>query len=134
MIGEGFEGDTATCIIKATGYKPLTLTLGKTNYSAVLNVAYDKTKSADANDVTLEYRYGDWIIGFKNPADYVGNVLDFKVNGISWAHKSTVISGGAYSTNASANTITIAETSYSTSSPAVKSGDVITISAKAMKT
>lgn len=79
MIGEGFEGDTATCIIKATGYKPLTLTLGKTNYSAVLNVAYDKTKSADANDVTLEYRYGDWIIGFKNPADYVGNVLDFKV-------------------------------------------------------
>ena len=130
LIGEGFEGDTATCIIKATGYKPLTLTLGKTNYSAVLNVAYDKTKSADANDVTLEYRYGDWIIGFKNPADYVGNVLDFKVNGISWAHKSTVISGGAYSTNASANTITIAETSYSTSSPAVKSGDVITISAK----
>lgn len=130
MIGEGFEGDTATCIIKATGYKPLTLTLGKTNYSAVLNVAYDKTKSADANDVTLEYRYGDWIIGFKNPADYVGNVLDFKVNGISWAHKSTAISGGAYSTNASANTITIAETSYSTSSPAVKSGDVITISAK----
>ena len=130
LIGEGFEGDTATCIIKATGYKPLTLTLGKTNYSAVLNVAYDKTKSADANDVTLEYRYGDWIIGFKNPADYVGNVLDFKVNGISWAHKSTAISGGAYSTNASANTITIAETSYSTSSPAVKSGDVITISAK----
>lgn len=130
LIGEGFEGDTATCIIKATGYKPLTLTLGKTNYSAVLNVAYDKTKSVDANDVTLEYRYGDWIIGFKNPADYVGNVLDFKVNGISWAHKSTAISGGAYSTNASANTITIAETSYSTSSPAVKSGDVITISAK----
>ena len=130
LIGEGFEGDTATCVIKATGYKPLTLTLGKTNYSAVLNVAYDKTKSVDANDVTLEYRYGDWIIGFKNPADYVGNVLDFKVNGISWAHKSTVISSGAYSTNASANTITIAETSYSTSSPAVKSGDVITISAK----
>ena len=33
-IGEGFDGDTAVCVITAEGYKPLTLTLNKTNHSA----------------------------------------------------------------------------------------------------
>lgn len=212
-IGEGFDTNPATCIITAKGYKPLTLTLDKSNYKVTIgaveettykayvakaengsvslsasevikkgetvtvtvtpNVDYEldtltvKTESKEvetkkvsetsytfampAANVTVTAKFkasalkvvdidkvtltkdtfgNDWHINFSEPSDYVGNVLDFKVNGISWAHKSTVISSGAYSTNASANTITIAETSYSTSSPAVKSGDVITISAK----
>lgn len=212
-IGEGFDTNPATCIITAKGYKPLTLTLDKSNYKVTIgaveettykayvakaengsvslsasevikkgetvtvtvtpNVDYEldtltvKTESKEvetkkvsetsytfampAANVTVTAKFkasalkvvdidkvtltkdtfgNDWHINFSEPSDYVGNVLDFKVNGISWAHKSTAISGGAYSTNASANTITIAETSYSTSSPAVKSGDVITISAK----
>ncbi len=35
-IGEGFTGDTATCVISATGYKPLTLKLDKTNHTATV--------------------------------------------------------------------------------------------------
>lgn len=212
-IGEGFDTNPATCIITAKGYKPLTLTLDKSNYKVTIgaveettykayvakaengsvslsasevikkgetvtvtvtpNVDYEldtltvKTESKEvetkkvsetsytfampAANVTVTAKFkasalkvvdidkvtltkdtfgNDWHINFSEPSDYVENVTGFKVNGISWAHKSTAISGGAYSTNASANTITIAETSYSTSSPAVKSGDVITISAK----
>ncbi len=36
LIGEGFVNDTAVCVITAEGYKPLTLTLNKTNHTAVV--------------------------------------------------------------------------------------------------
>lgn len=135
LIGEGFEGDTATCVIKATGYKPLTLTLNKTNHSAVIASTEEPTKTVDIKDVTLESdAFGnDWNIKFAKPDDYVKNVTDFKVNGVSWTRKSYApSSGGAYYKDADNNLITIAQKSYSTSENEVpvRSGDVITISAK----
>ena len=135
LIGEGFEGDTATCVIKATGYKPLTLTLNKTNHSAVIASTEEPTKTVDIKDVTLESdAFGnDWNIKFAKPDDYVKNVTDFKVNGVSWTRKSYAPStGGAYYKDADNNLITIAQKSYSTSENEVpvRSGDVITISAK----
>ena len=53
-IGEGFDGDTAVCVITAEGYKPLTLTLNKTNHSAVVTPTEEPTKTVDIKDVTLE--------------------------------------------------------------------------------
>lgn len=134
-IGEGFTGDTATCVIKATGYKPLTLTLDKTKYSAVVTPTEAPTKTVDIKDVTLESdTYGsDWYIKVAKPEGYVSDVTDFKVNGISWEEKSyNVSSGGAYRKYADDNYIQIAQKSYSASENKVpvRSGDVITISAK----
>ena len=134
-IGEGFTGDTATCVIKATGYKPLTLTLDKTKYSAVVTPTEAPTKTVDIKDVTLESdTYGsDWYIKVAKPEGYVSDVTDFKVNGISWEEKSyNVSSGGAYRKYADDNYIQIAQKSYSASENEVpvRSGDVITISAK----
>ena len=134
-IGEGFTGDTATCVIKATGYKPLTLTLDKTKYSAVVTPTEAPTKTVDIKDVTLESdTYGsDWYIKVAKPEGYVSDVTDFKVNGVSWEEKSyNVSSGGAYRKYADDNYIQIAQKSYSASENEVpvRSGDVITISAK----
>ena len=134
-IGEGFDGDTATCVIKATGYKPLTLTLDKTKYSAVVTPTEAPTKTVDIKDVTLESdTYGsDWYIKVAKPEGYVSDVTDFKVNGVSWNRKSYApASGGAYYKDTDENAITIAQKSYSSneSERAVQSGDVITIVAK----
>lgn len=134
-IGEGFTGDTATCVIKATGYKPLTLTLDKTKYSAVVTPTEEPTKTVDIKDVTLESdTFGsDWYIKVAKPEGYVSDVTDFKVNGVSWEEKSyNVSSGGAYRKYADDNYIQIAQKSYSASENEVpvRSGDVITISAK----
>lgn len=134
-IGEGFDGDTAVCVITAEGYKPLTLTLNKTNHSAVVTPTEAPTKTVDIKDVTLESdTFGsDWYIKVAKPEGYVSDVTDFKVNGIPWEEKSyNVSSGGAYRKYADDNYIQIAQKSYSASENEVpvRSGDVITISAK----
>ena len=134
-IGEGFDGDTAVCVITAEGYKPLTLTLNKTNHSAVVTPTEAPTKTVDIKDVTLESdTYGsDWYIKVAKPEGYVSDVTDFKVNGVSWNRKSYApASGGAYYKDTDENAITIAQKSYSSneSERAVQSGDVITIVAK----
>ena len=145
-IGEGFDGDTAVCVITAEGYKPLTLTLNKTNHSAVIGAVTPTaaptasptpapTKTVDIKDVTLESdTFGsDWYIKVAKPEGYVSDVTDFKVNGVSWEEKSyNVSSGGAYRKYADDNYIQIAQKSYSSneSERAVQSGDVITIVAK----
>ena len=145
-IGEGFDGDTAVCVITAEGYKPLTLTLNKTNHSAVIGAVTPTaaptasptpapTKTVDIKDVTLESdTFGsDWYIKVAKPEGYVSDVTDFKVNGVSWEEKSyNVSSGGAYRKYADDNYIQIAQKSYSASENEVpvRSGDVITISAK----
>ena len=92
-------------------------------------------KVVDIDKVTLtEDTFGnDWHINFSEPSDYVENVTGFKVNGISWEEKSyNVSSGGAYRKYADDNYIQIAQKSYSASENEVpvRSGDVITISAK----
>lgn len=145
-IGEGFDTNPATCIITAKGYKPLTLTLDKSNHSAVIGAVTPTaaptasptpapTKTVDIKDVTLESdTFGsDWYIKVAKPEGYVSDVTDFKVNGISWEEKSyNVSSGGAYKKYADDNYIQIAQKSYSASENEVpvRSGDVITISAK----
>ena len=145
-IGEGFDGDTAVCVITAEGYKPLTLTLNKTNHSAVIGAVTPTaaptasptpapTKTVDIKDVTLESdTFGsDWYIKVAKPEGYVSDVTDFKVNGVSWEEKSyNVSSGGAYRKYADDNYIQIAQKSYSASENEVpvRSGDVITIVAK----
>ena len=93
------------------------------------------TKTVDIKDVTLESdTFGsDWYIKVAKPEGYVSDVTDFKVNGVSWEEKSyNVSSGGAYRKYADDNYIQIAQKSYSASEneAPVRSGDVITISAK----
>lgn len=138
----GYELDTLTA--KTESKEVETKKVSETSYTFAMpaaNVTVTAKFKASAlkvvgiDKVTLtEDTFGnDWHINFSEPSDYVENVTGFKVNGISWEEKSyNISSGGAYRKYADDNYIQIAQKSYSASENEVpvRSGDVITISAK----
>lgn len=138
----GYELDTLTA--KTESKEVETKKVSETSYTFAMPAANvtvtakfkaSALKVVDIDKVTLtEDTFGnDWHINFSEPSDYVENVTGFKVNGISWEEKSyNISSGGAYRKYADDNYIQIAQKSYSASENKVpvRSGDVITISAK----
>lgn len=143
-IGEGFETNPATCVITADGYKPLTLSLDKTDHSAT--VVTNGSESGDVEKPTHEGSVEETIDGIKLETDmfgqtwymkftnagYVAAVTDVIVNDVSWEAKTySVSSGGAYRKNAEENYLEFAQKDFSSNPtiPALKSGDVITIKA-----
>lgn len=137
-----YELDTLT--VKTESKEVETKKVSETSYTFAMPAANvtvtakfkaSALKVVDIDKVTLtEDTFGnDWYINFSEPSDYVENVTGFKVNGISWEEKSyNTSSGGAYRKYADDNYIQIAQKSYSASEneAPVRSGDVITISAK----
>lgn len=137
-----YELDTLT--VKTESKEVETKKVSETSYTFAMPAANvtvtakfkaSALKVVDIDKVTLtEDTFGnDWHINFSEPSDYVENVTGFKVNGISWEEKSyNISSGGAYRKYADDNYIQIAQKSYSASEneAPVRSGDVITISAK----
>lgn len=137
-----YELDTLT--VKTESKEVETKKVSETSYTFAMPAANETVtakfkasalKVVDIDKVTLtKDTFGnDWHINFSEPSDYVENVTGFKVNGISWEEKSyNVSSGGAYRKYADDNYIQIAQKSYSASENKVpvRSGDVITISAK----
>ena len=137
-----YELDTLT--VKTESKEVETKKVSETSYTFAMPAANvtvtakfkaSALKVVDIDKVTLtKDTFGnDWHINFSEPSDYVENVTGFKVNGISWEEKSyNVPSGGAYRKYADDNYIQIAQKSYSASENKVpvRSGDVITISAK----
>ena len=143
-IGEGFETNPATCVITADGYKPLTLSLDKTDHSAT--VVTNGSESGDVEKPTHEGSVEETIDGIKLETDmfgqtwymkftnagYVAAVTDVIVNDVSWEAKAySVSSGGAYRKNAEENRLEFAKMDFSSNPtiPALKSGDVITVKA-----
>lgn len=143
-IGEGFETNPATCVITADGYKPLTLSLDKTDHSAT--VVTNGSESGDVEKPTHEGSVEETIDGIKLETDmfgqtwymkftnagYVAAVTDVIVNDVSWEAKAySVSSGGAYRKNAEENHLEFAKMDFSSNPtiPALKSGDVITVKA-----
>ncbi len=143
-IGEGFETNPATCVITADGYKPLTLSLDKTDHSAT--VVTNGSESGDVEKPTHEGSVEETIDGIKLETDmfgqtwymkftnagYVAVVTDVIVNDVSWEAKAySVSSGGAYRKNAEENRLEFAKMDFSSNPtiPALKSGDVITVKA-----
>lgn len=143
-IGEGFETNPVTCVITADGYKPLTLSLDKTDHSAT--VVTNGSESGDVEKPTHEGSVEKTIDGIKLETDmfgqtwymkitnagYVAAVTDVIVNDVSWEAKAySVSSGGAYRKNAEENRLEFAKMDFSSNPiiPALKSGDVITVKA-----
>lgn len=143
-IGEGFETNPATCVITADGYKPLTLSLDKTDHSAT--VVTNGSESGEVEKPTHEGSVEETIDGIKLETDmfgqtwymkftnagYVAAVTDVIVNDVSWEAKAYSVSGGgAYRKNAEENRLEFAKMDFSSNPtiPALKSGDVITIKA-----
>ena len=112
-IGEGFDGDTAVCVITAEGYKPLTLTLNKTNHSAVIGAvtptaaptasptpaptASPTPAPTEEKDPPTEFTSGnnfgyDFKLTFADSDEWLQAVTDVEVNGTAWKKGS-----GSYS-------------------------------------
>ena len=153
-IGEGFSGDEATCVISATGYNDLTLKLNKKNHSAqvVENSGSDsgnggsdsgnsggsgseetpdtpENGTVDLSKVSIAsggVAGSDWEISVAENS-YVSKITGVSVNGTAWESTSYVSGGGKY--KISDDKLVIAQTSFSATNPAIKSGDVVTITA-----
>lgn len=93
--------------------------------------AAKKQISIDQVSIGTDMFGNDWEVSFKNADGYVKAVTEVKVNGTTWEEKSYISSGGAYKKDTGNNKLVFAAKDYSTSPviPALKSGDVITISA-----
>lgn len=153
-IGEGFSGDEATCVISATGYNDLTLELNKTNHTVevVENSGSNsgsggsdsgnsggsgseetpdtpENGTVDLSKVSIAsggFGGSDWEISVAENS-YVSKITGVSVNGTAWESTSYVSGGGKY--KISDDKLVIAQTSFSTTKPAIKSGDVVTITA-----
>ena len=147
-IGEGFSDNPATCVITAKGYDTLTLQLDKTGHTA--SVAQNgssgenpggstgdsekpdlKKDAVSLSGVRLESdNWGNaWNVIFDQPQNYVSAVTGVTVNGTAWTETQYLSSGGSYKKNSSDNMIAFALQDYSGSKEALKSGDVVTITA-----
>lgn len=73
----------------------------------------------------------DWEVTFGNAAGYVSDITKVSVNGTEWEKKSYISSGGVYKADTDNNKLVFAEKDYSSTetTPVLKSGDVITITA-----
>lgn len=151
LIGEGFTGNSATCVIEAEGYRALTLTLDKTTHSAEIVSAQEPETGGDSEngngsseDEGKEPEQGDatsavtvpefsdiknsyYILAFQTQ-DYVSGISNVLVNsqecqqGIS----ATFLSGTQYYKNAAENKLYLANTQWG-SDPTFQNGDIITI-------
>ena len=94
--------------------------------------AAKKQISIDQVSIGTDMFGSDWEVSFKNADGYVNAVTEVKVNGTVWEAKPySVSSGGAYKKDTDNNKLVFAAKDFSSSPeiPALKSGDVITISA-----
>lgn len=99
----------ATAVVPATAAQPASL------------------KTVSLSQVVLSKdSYSGWCFTFQNASDYVQGITGVQVNGVSWTKTYYLSSGGQY--KLSGDSLQLAEVSYNVSAPAVKSGDVITIS------
>ena len=93
-----------------------------------------QTDKVSLSGVRLESDYfgNNWNLIFDQPQNYVSAVTGVKVNGTAWNETPYSPSGGgSYKKNVSDNTIIFAQKDYSGSgeSTALKSGDVVTVTA-----
>ena len=151
------EGETVTATATPDeGYELDTLTVAAADSKAVATQATKTgcTFAMPASDVTVTATFkeeapktidlsqvsiatdtfgNDWEVTFKDANGYVKAITEVKVNGTTWEEKSySISSGGAYKKHTDDNKLVFAAKDYSSAPviPVLKSGDVITISAK----
>ena len=148
-IGEDFSANPATCVISATGYNDLTLKLNKTNHTAEVvensgsnsgssggSGSTEKPDTPEKGTIDLSkvsfaksFDGNDWQVTFGEDG-YAEKITAVTVNGKPWNATSFLAYGGQY--KISDGKLLFARNSYS-GTAALKSGDVITITADGYK-
>ena len=139
---EGYELDTLTVAdadskaveTQATG-TGCTFSMPASDVTVTATFKEEGPKTIDLSQVSIatDMFGNDWEVTFKDANGYVKAITEVKVNGTTWEEKSySISSGGAYKKNTDDNKLIFAAKDYSSAPviPVLKSGDVITISAK----
>lgn len=112
-----------------------TFTMPAENVSVKAAFKEAAPKKIELSDVKIatDYFGNAWEVSFKNADSYAAAVTGVKVNGTDWEKTAySPSAGGKYYVNTSDNKLVFAAKDYSTTPviPVLKSGDVITVSAK----
>lgn len=147
LIGEGFTGNSATCVIEAEGYSALTLTLDKTAHSAVIISAQEPETGGDSDNEkenpgqdiekpsvtapTFSQTTGFdtyYILTFSEN-NYVSDISNVLVNGQTCEKGSfaSYIHGTQYYLNEADNKLYLASQASLANEETFKNGDIITI-------
>ena len=101
------------------------------NVTATFKKAAPIKINLDQVKIGTDFFGNDWEVTFDNVDGYVSDITKVSVNGTEWEKKSYISSGGVYKADTDNNKLVFAAKDYSSTetTPVLKSGDVITITA-----
>lgn len=101
------------------------------NVTATFKKAAPIKINLDQVKIGTDFFGNDWEVTFDNVDGYVSDITKVSVNGTEWEKKSYISSGGIYKADTDNNKLVFAAKDYSSTetTPVLKSGDVITITA-----
>ena len=101
------------------------------NVTATFKKAAPIKINLDQVKIGTDFFGNDWEVTFDNVDGYVSDITKVSVNGTEWEKKSYISSGGVYKADTDNNKLVFVAKDYSSTetTPVLKSGDVITITA-----
>lgn len=125
------ESGTVNTTKKSDNEYTFTMPAEDVNVTATFKKAAPIKINLDQVKIGTDFFENDWEVTFDNVDGYVSDITKVSVNGTEWEKKSYISSGGVYKADTDNNKLVFAAKDYSSTetTPILKSGDVITITA-----
>lgn len=125
------ESGTVNTTKKSDNEYSFTMPAEDINVTATFKKAAPIKINLDQVKIGTDFFGNDWEVTFDNVDGYVSDITKVSVNGTEWEKKSYIFSGGVYKADTDNNKLVFAAKDYSSTetTPVLKSGDVITITA-----
>lgn len=125
------ESGTVNTTKKSDNEYTFTMPAEDVNVTATFKKAAPIKINLDQVKIGTDFFGNDWEVTFDNVDGYVSDITKVSVNGTEWEKKSYISSGGVYKADTDNNKLVFAAKDYSSTetTPILKSGDVITITA-----
>ena len=125
------ESGTVNTTKKSDNEYSFTMPAEDINVTATFKKAAPIKINLDQVKIGTDFFGNDWEVTFDNVDGYVSDITKVSVNGTEWEKKSYISSGGVYKADTDNNKLVFAAKDYSSTetTPVLKSGDVITITA-----
>lgn len=125
------ESGTVNTTKKSDNEYSFTMPAEDVNVTATFKKAAPIKINLDQVKIGTDFFGNDWEVTFDNVDGYVSDITKVSVNGTEWEKKSYISSGGVYKADTDNNKLVFAAKDYSSTetTPVLKSGDVITITA-----
>ena len=125
------ESGTVNTTKKSDNEYSFTMPAEDVNVTATFKKAAPIKINLDQVKIGTDFFGNDWEVTFDNVDGYVSDITKVSVNGTEWEKKSYISSGGLYKADTDNNKLVFVAKDYSSTetTPVLKSGDVITITA-----